>query len=82
MVRADLRVLPFGKSKEEIIKLVDKAIARIKESGIEYEVTPTCTVMKGELKQILDLVREIHEDLMKEDIPLLVWELRAGEFKS
>lgn len=82
MVRADLRILPCAKSKEETIKLVDKAISLIEKTGIAHEVTPTCTILMGELSQILNLVRTLHEELIKEDVCFLTWELRVFKFKD
>ncbi|MCX8127439.1 MAG: thiamine-binding protein [Synergistetes bacterium] len=82
MVRADLRVLPCTRNKEEVIKLVDKAISVIERSGLPYEVTPTCTLIRGELSQILSLAKAIHEELIKEEITFLAWELRILEFKD
>lgn len=82
MVRADLRIFPCAKSKEETIKLVDKAISLIEKTGITYEVTPTCTILMGELSQILNLAKTLHEELIKEEICFLSWELRILEFKN
>ncbi|MBC7240449.1 MAG: thiamine-binding protein [Chloroflexi bacterium] len=81
MVRADLRILPATGDKDKVIKLVDKAINIIEASGISHEVTPTCTLLMGSLDQILALVKKIHEELSKENICFLTWELRVFEFK-
>lgn len=81
MVRADFRILPGAKNKEEFIRLVDKAIKIIETSGTPYEVTPTSTILMGELPEILNLVKAIHEELKNEGLFFLAWELRVFEFK-
>jgi len=60
IVNAALQVLPTGKNIHPY-DIVDRAIETIQKSGLKYMVCPFETVVEGELKQILQLVDELHE---------------------
>lgn len=59
-VNVALQVLPSSKNIHPY-GIVDKAIEAIQKSGLKYMVCPFETVVEGELKQILQLVEELHE---------------------
>lgn len=52
------QVLPKTSSDNETIKIVDKVIAMIKKSGVNYEVGPMETTMGGDLKTLLKIVEK------------------------
>lgn len=58
-VNVALQVLPSSKNTHPY-DIVDKAIEVIQKSGLKYMVCPFETVVEGELKQILQLVEELH----------------------
>jgi uncharacterized protein YqgV (UPF0045/DUF77 family) len=60
IINAALQVLPSSKNIHPY-HIVDQAIEKIQKSGLKYVVCPFETVVEGELKQILQLVEEIHE---------------------
>lgn len=52
------QVLPKTSSDKETIKIVDKVIAMIKKSGINYVVGPMETTMEGDLETLLQIVKK------------------------
>jgi len=52
------QVLPKTATDKETIKIVDKVIAMIKKSGVNYEVGPMETTMEGDLETLLQIVKE------------------------
>ncbi|MGI5853264.1 MAG: thiamine-binding protein [Bacillota bacterium] len=62
-----IQVLPVtDASKDEIYRLVDLAIAKIKESGLAYIVGPFETTVEGDLERLFALARQAHEAVVKE----------------
>jgi uncharacterized protein YqgV (UPF0045/DUF77 family) len=58
IVNISLQVLPTSKEKRPY-DIVDKAIAIIKESGINYKVCPFETVMEGNYDKIMEIIKHI-----------------------
>ena len=57
-----IQVLPVTDAgKDEIYRLVDLAIEKIKESGLTYMVGPFETTVEGDLERLFVLARQAHE---------------------
>jgi uncharacterized protein YqgV (UPF0045/DUF77 family) len=54
------------KTDKDAIKIIDKVIAIVKNSGVTYEVGPMETTMEGDLDRLFDIVREAQDTAIKE----------------
>ncbi|HAW70667.1 MAG TPA: hypothetical protein DHD79_12275 [Firmicutes bacterium] len=62
-----IQVLPVTDAgKDEVFRLVDRAIEKIKESGLTYMVGPFETTVEGDLERLFILARQAHETVVKE----------------
>lgn len=52
------QVLPKTKSDKKMIKIIDRVIKMIKQSGVNYEVGPMETTMEGDLETLFQIVKE------------------------
>lgn len=57
----EISVLPVGTPTSSISSYITDACKILEQRGLEYQVTPTCTVVEGELDQLLDVAREMHQ---------------------
>ena len=53
-----IQVLPKVNSDEEVIRIVDKVIAYIKSTGLNYFVGPCETSIEGDYDELMDIVKE------------------------
>lgn len=60
-----LQVIPRPPDNEDVIPLVDRAIAVIADSGVKFRVGPLETTMEGELSHLLDIVREVSDQMVE-----------------
>ncbi|MDD4363207.1 MAG: thiamine-binding protein [Atribacterota bacterium] len=60
-----LQVLPYV-PEEKLYQVVDKVIAYIDSCRIKYEVSPMETTMKGELDDLLAIVKKAQEICIEE----------------
>ncbi len=58
-VNLAIQVLPLHLSQDEAYKIIDKAIAVIHASGLEYMVCPFETVIEGPYERVMQLVDEV-----------------------
>lgn len=63
-INAAIQLLPIG-AKENKYELIDKAIALIQKSGLNYKVCPFETVVEGSNDKVYGLIREIQEETLK-----------------
>ncbi len=63
-INAALQLLPL-KTNEDRYAVVDKAIALIQQSGLNYKVCPFETVVEGSPDAVYALIRQIQEGILK-----------------
>lgn len=56
----EISVNPIGTSTPSFSSYVSKACEVVESHGLQYQVTPTCTVVEGEIEQLFSLASEIH----------------------
>lgn len=59
-INVSLQVLPRVPD-ERIYEVVDKVIAYIASTGVNYEVGPMETTMEGEIDELLEIVKKAQE---------------------
>jgi uncharacterized protein YqgV (UPF0045/DUF77 family) len=63
-INAAIQLLPIG-AGENKYELIDKAIALIKKSGLNYKVCPFETVVEGDSDAVYRLIRQIQDETLK-----------------
>jgi len=63
-INAAIQLLPIG-AKENKYDVIDKAIALIQKSGLNYKVCPFETVVEGETEEVYGLIRNIQTETLK-----------------
>ncbi|MDN4491908.1 thiamine-binding protein [Ureibacillus aquaedulcis] len=60
-----VQIIPKTKVLEDVIPLVDAAIAVIEESGVKYKVQPLETTMEGELSELLSIIEKMNKKMIE-----------------
>ncbi|MGQ9811366.1 MAG: MTH1187 family thiamine-binding protein [bacterium] len=61
MAVAEVSVVPVGTGKASISEFVVRAVELVKASGLKYELSSMGTNIEGEVSEILEVVRRVHE---------------------
>lgn len=61
MAVMDVRIVPVGRERSGMSDVVSRAYKVAQESGLRHELTPTATVLEGEIGPLLDTARRMHE---------------------
>ena len=56
----EISVNPIGTGTPSFSSYVNKACQVVEQHGLQYQVTPTCTVVEGEVDKLFSLAQEIH----------------------
>ncbi|MDB5083250.1 MAG: hypothetical protein JWN30_136 [Bacilli bacterium] len=58
----EISVVPVGTNSPSFSSYVADAVRLIEQKGLAYQITPTATVIEGDLNQLMEVAREIHEN--------------------
>ena len=73
MVIAEVSVIPIGTKTASVSKYVAKAIkALIQQKNVKYQLTAMGTILEGELNQVLDAAKRMHESVFGEEVKRVV----------
>ena len=61
MAIAEVSVVPIGTAKTGVSEYVAGAVSILKESGLKYKLTPMGTIVEGDIKDVLEVISEMHE---------------------
>ncbi len=61
MAVMQIEILPLGTGTPSVSSYVAQAMKVVQESGLPHQLTPMATVVEGEVDELLDLARRIHE---------------------
>lgn len=61
----EISVVPVGGKSESFSSDVEEAVSIIKKRGLDYQVTPTATIIEGKLDDIMNVAKEIHDHELK-----------------
>ncbi|MGB4504633.1 MAG: MTH1187 family thiamine-binding protein [Syntrophaceticus sp.] len=59
-----ISLTPVGTKSASFSSTVTSAVHTIEERGLKYLVTPTETIIEGELDELLEVAKEIHQNAM------------------
>ncbi len=78
MPMAEITIVPVG-SGTSVSKFVAKAVEIPKRRGLKYKVTPTSTVIEGELDELFEVLKEMHEAPFKEGVKRVVTVIKIDD---
>ena len=61
MAVVEVSIVPIGTESTSLSPYVAGAIRVLKESSLQYELTAMGTIISGDLDEILDVIRKMHE---------------------
>jgi len=59
-----ISLTPIGTKSASFSSTVTGAVQTIEEKGLKYQITPTETIIEGELDELMEAAKEIHENAM------------------
>jgi uncharacterized protein (TIGR00106 family) len=77
-----IQVIPKTPNCENSYPYVDRAIEVIQQSGLKYQVNPLDTTMEGELEELLEVVRKMHEVLVEAGSPSIISQIKIAHSPS
>ncbi len=79
MVVVEVTVIPIGAEGPSLSKYVAGALDKLEGYDVEYELTSSGTIMEGDLDEVLEAARAMHENLFDEEIERVVTILQIDD---
>jgi uncharacterized protein YqgV (UPF0045/DUF77 family) len=73
-----IQVLPQLVSGDELLEIVDKVIAYIKNTGLKTVVGPFETVIEGDFDKLMDIAKECQLICVREGAPSLLTYIKVA----
>ena len=61
MAIAEVSIVPLGTGNVSVSEYVADAVHVLQKSGLKYQVTPMGTIIEGNLEDVLQVIKRMHE---------------------
>lgn len=75
----EIAIIPIGTPTTSISHYVVDAVKVLEDRGLKYNVDPMATVVEGELEELLDAAREMHEEVFSEGVDRVLMNIRIDD---
>jgi uncharacterized protein (TIGR00106 family) len=79
MAVAEISVVPVGTGNASISDYVARAFKIVKESGLRYELSSMATNLEGEIPDIMEVARKIHESAFEQGAVRVLTSLKIDD---
>ena len=80
MITAEISVVPIGTKTPSVSKYVARAIKVLsKQDKIKYQLTGMGTILEGELDDVFEVAKKMHQCLFDEEIKRVVTTIRIDD---
>lgn len=75
-----LSILPISEERH-LAEPIARAVEIIHDSGLEYRLTPMGTLIKGDWKEVMGVIRKCHE-AVREDFDRVTTQIKIDDVKD
>ncbi|MBO8164377.1 MAG: MTH1187 family thiamine-binding protein [Brevibacillus sp.] len=68
----EISVVPVGTNTASFSSAVTEAVRFLEQQGLKYQITPTATIMEGELDQLMEAAKQIHQNALANGVNRVV----------
>jgi len=72
MAIIEITIIPVGTGSTSASEFVAEAYKIVKNSGLSFELTPTATVIEGDIDKLFELARKVHESPFRKDVKRVI----------
>lgn len=75
----EITIIPLGTGSTSASRYVADAYRIIKDSGFPFELTPTATVVEGNIGDLFEIAQKVHESPFKRGIKRVVTMIKIDD---
>ena len=78
----EISIIPVGTDSTSFSSEVINAVRKLKGKELHYDVTPTSTIIEGDLEQLWQVAKEIHEEAISSGPNRVITNIRIDHRKD
>lgn len=78
----EISIIPVGTDSTSFSSEVINAVSKLKGKELHYDVTPTSTIIEGDLEQLWQVAKEIHQEAISSGPNRIITNIRSEEHTS
>ncbi len=82
MAVVELSIVPLGTGSTSISGYIRQAVEILKEKGLKYRVTPMGTVIEGDLREVLEACKQMHQSVFNSDVNRVITTIKIDDRKD
>ncbi|RLG40379.1 MAG: thiamine-binding protein [Thermoproteota archaeon] len=75
---AEITIVPVGVGSS-VSDYVAEALRKVRTRGLKYQLTPTSTIIEGELDELFQVLKEMHESPFKKGAPRVLTVIKIDD---
>ena len=75
----EISVIPVGTDNPSIGELVTESCKNVKGKQLQYRITPTSTIIEGQLDDLLDVAKKMHNAPFKSGVDRVITSMKIDE---
>ncbi len=79
MAILEITIIPLGTGTTSASEFVAGAYRIIKDSGLKFELTPTATVIEGDIDRLFEIARKVHESPFNKGVKRVVTVIKIDD---
>ncbi|MCH5584976.1 MTH1187 family thiamine-binding protein [Shimazuella sp. AN120528] len=79
MALMEISLIPVGTQSPSFSSSVVNAVRLIEEKGLKYQITPTATIIEGDINQLMDTAKAIHQNAITNGAHRIVTNISIDE---
>ncbi len=78
----EISIIPVGTDSTSFSSEVIDAVRKVKGKDLHYDVTPTSTIIEGDLEQLWQVAKDIHQEAISSDPNRIITNIRIDHRKD
>jgi len=79
MAVVEISVVPIGTKSSSLSRYVAEAVTKLQESGLRYKLTSMGTIIEGELSEVLEVCKTMHESVFSLEVKRVVTTIKIDD---
>lgn len=78
----EITIVPIGTEEPSLSDYIANSLEVLEKKEVKHELTATGTILEGDLEEVLEVAKEMHESVFDKKISRVVTTIRIDERKN
>lgn len=79
MALLEISIIPIGTDSSSIGNIISQSCSIIKNRDLDYKITPTSTIIEGELDDLINIAKDMHSFPFNKGVDRVITSIRIDQ---